>query len=149
MSSNTALPDQDTINQFIIRCHFDLAAVQAAVAEYPALVGTVSSVPGAEGETPLGAAAHVGNRAIAEYLLDHGAELEFCAAVMLGMDDYVRAIVDADPGMANASGAHTIPALNHATVAGQAGLARYLVERGAAVTGGRCMARSTRVMPKW
>lgn len=136
MSIAPNVPDQETINQFIIRCHFDLPAVQAGVAAHPALVNTRSSLPGSEDESPLGAAAHVGNRSIAEYLLANGAELEFCAAVMLGMDAHVRAVVDADPTMANAMGAHGIPALVHATIAGNLEMARFLVERGAAVSGG-------------
>lgn len=132
---SAALPDQETINQFIIRCHFDLPAVEAGLADFPATVNTRSSLPGSEDESPLGAAAHVGNRAIAEYLLAHGAELEFCAAVMLGMDEHVRTLVAADPALANATGAHGIPALTHAAIAGNFDLARYLVEHGATVSG--------------
>lgn len=136
MPDRATLPDQETINQFIIRCHFDLAAVQAGLADYPALVHTHSSIPGAEDESPLGAAGHVGNRAIAEYLLAHGAELEFCAAVMLGMDDYVHSAVNADPALAASTGPHQIPALDHAAIGGNAELARFLVAHGAPVGGG-------------
>jgi ankyrin repeat protein len=135
VDTHANLPDQETINQFIIRCHFDLPAVEAGLAEYPAMINTRSSMPGAEDESPLGAAAHVGNRAIAEYLLAHGAELEFCAAVMLGMDAYVREAIAADPAVARATGAHGIPALTHAAIAGNFEMARFLVENGATVSG--------------
>jgi uncharacterized protein len=133
--AEATLPDQETIDQFIIRCHFDLPAVQAGVAEYPAIVNTHSSMPGSEDESPLGAASHTGNRAIAEFLLANGAELEFCAAVMLGMDDEVRAAVADNRSLASSSGAHGIPAIAHAAVGGNLELARFLVENGATVEG--------------
>jgi ankyrin repeat protein len=135
IATMTGTLSQDEINQFIIKCHFDLPAVQQTLTAHPEIVAAHSSLPGSENETPLGAAAHVGNRAIAEYLLAHGAPLEFCAAVALDMGDYVRRLVDSNPALANAGGAHNIPALVHATIAGNADLARYLVERGA-VAGG-------------
>jgi ankyrin repeat protein len=125
-----AEPTQDAIDQFVIKCHFDLPGVQAALAEQPALLNARSSLD----ETPLAAAAHVGNKAIAEYLLNQGASMELPAAAMLGRDDDVRGAVDGDPSLANAAGAHGISILFHAAVGGNFDLARYLVDRGATVT---------------
>ena len=52
---------------------------------------------GGDWETGLGAAAHVGRRDIALFLLDHGARLDVFAAAMLGYLDVVQAAVAARP----------------------------------------------------
>lgn len=64
--------DQETIDAFVNRAHGDLDGVKEMLARQPALLHARSNA----GETALGAAAHVGNRSIAEYLLQQGAEPE-------------------------------------------------------------------------
>jgi len=123
----TPVPDQETIDQFVIFCHGNMAAAKEMLAADPSLLNTRSTLD----ESPLGAAAHVGNRAMAEYLLSAGAELELPAAAMLGMDDEVRARISADPSLANAAGAHGIPILFHAVIGGNVDLAKELVALGA------------------
>jgi ankyrin repeat protein len=127
---------QEQIDAFVIKAHGDMTGVQQLLSEYPDLINARSSLD----ESPLGAAAHVGNRAMAEYLLGQGANMELAAAAMLGVSDVVRAAVDADPARANQGGAHGIPILFHAVIGGNEELARYLSERGAdtgpAVSGG-------------
>lgn len=70
-------------------------------------------------ESPLGAAAHVGNRAIAEFLLSKGARIDIFAATMLGMTDVVKAMVTASPGVQRAYGPHGITLLAHAKAGGE------------------------------
>ena len=125
----TPLPNQnqETIDQFVIFCHGNMAGVREMLATDPSLINSRSTL----NETPLGAAAHVGNRAMAEYLLGEGADPELPASAMLGKDDEVRAAVSADPSLANAVGAHGIPILFHAVIGGNFDLAKYLVEHGA------------------
>ncbi len=125
----TPAPDQrqETIDQFVIFCHGNVAGVREMLATDPSLINSRSTL----NETPLGAAAHVGNRAMAEYLLGEGAAPELPASAMLGQDNEVRAAVAADPSLANAAGAHGIPILFHAVIGGNFDLAKYLVEQGA------------------
>jgi ankyrin repeat protein len=118
---------QDTIDAFVIACHGNMARVREMLAADPALVNSRSSLD----ESPLGAAAHVGNRQMAQYLLEQGAAMELPAAVMLGRDADVRAAVSADPALANAGGAHNIPILFHAAIGGNLELAQFLAARGA------------------
>jgi ankyrin repeat protein len=125
--TTTPAPSQETIDQFVNFSHGHMAGVQEMLAANPALINTRSSLD----ESPLGAAAHVGNRAMAEYLLSAGAELELPAAAMLGMEEEVRRQVAADPALANAAGAHGFPILFHAVIGGNHDLARYLVQQGA------------------
>src|SRR5688572_21508339 len=96
--------DQETINQFVIFSHGHLDGVKEMLAANPELVNSRSNLD----ESPLGAAAHVGNRAIAEYLLSQGAELDFPAAVMLGNRTWVEDQLNRDPALAQSAGAHGI-----------------------------------------
>ncbi len=118
---------QETIDTFVNNAHGNMAGVQEMLAEDPDLLNTRSTLD----ESPLDAAAHVGNRAMAEYLLSQGAELNFPAAVMLGMTERVVSDLDADPSLAQSSGAHGIPVLFHAVVGGDLEMVKLLIERGA------------------
>ena len=64
-------------------------------------------------ETGLGAASHVGNRAIAEFLLDKGARIDSFAMAMLGHTDMLKAIAKSYPKFHTVAGPHGIPMLSH------------------------------------
>ncbi len=87
-------------------------------------------------ETALQAAAQTGRADIAEFLLAAGAPLDICAAAMLGKADAVRAFLRAEPVLANARGAHGLPALYHATIAGHEDIADLLWATGADLNAG-------------
>ena len=120
-------PDQDTINQFVIFAHGNLAGVKEMLAADPSLINTRSNLD----ETPLGAAAHVGNRTMAEFLLSEGADLDFPAAVMLGNMEWVKQQLDADATLAQSAGAHGISVLFHAVVGGNLDMVQLLLDHGA------------------
>src|SRR5215207_1561298 len=84
--SEMAEPTHQEIDRFVGAAHGDLATVRAFVDAHPEHINTPSSM----GETALQAAAHTGQRAIAEFLLERGAPLDICAAAMLGRNDQVR-----------------------------------------------------------
>ena len=65
-------------------------------------------------EDCLGAASHVGNREIAEYLIGKGARPTLYSATMLGQLDVVKAFVAAQPGCQKIPGPHSISLLAHA-----------------------------------
>jgi uncharacterized protein len=121
---------QETVDQFVINAHGNMAGVKEMLEANPDLINTRSSMD----ETPLGAAAHVGNRAMAEYLLSQGAELDFPAAVMLGDIDWVKSELDTDPALAQSAGAHGISVLFHAVVGGNLEMVQLLLDRGADIT---------------
>jgi uncharacterized protein len=124
----TLLPaDQDTINQFVIFAHGNLAGVKEMLAADLDLINTRSNLD----ETALGAAAHVGNRMMAEYLLSAGAELDFPAAAMLGNIEWVTDRLQANPELAESSGAHGISVLFHAVVGGNLDMVQLLLDHGA------------------
>jgi hypothetical protein len=85
-------------------------------------------------ETALGAASHVGNPAIANALLAHGARPTIFSAAMLGQLAVVRAFVEASPGIQGTTGPHGITLLAHAKAGGDAAkpVLEYLVGKGGA-----------------
>ena len=71
----------------------------ALLAEEPRLVNAAWDWGGGDWETGLGAAAHMGRRQIALFLLEHGARLDLFAAAMLGYFDIVSAVLADFPEM--------------------------------------------------
>jgi hypothetical protein len=65
-------------------------------------------------ETALGAASHVGNRPIAELLLEHGAPPTHFSAAMLGQIDVLKAFFSATPGLQRMRGPHGLTLMLHA-----------------------------------
>jgi ankyrin repeat protein len=120
----------ELIREFVIAAHFNLSKVQAMFAERPALLTVKHQWGENDYEDGVGAASHVGNRPIAEFLLEQGVPLTIFAAAMLGRTSDVAAFIQADPAQANARGAHQIPILFHAALSGDTTLTTLLVNAG-------------------
>lgn len=110
--------DPDLVQNFVGKAHSDLADVQRLIEQQPLLVNAAWDWGGGDWETGLGAAAHVGRRDIAVYLLKNGARMDLFAAAMLGHIDVVKAMVQAVPEARNWAGPHGIPLLKHAEAGG-------------------------------
>ena len=117
MKMPPALPSE-MVQEFVAKAHGDLERVQTLLQQEPALLNATWDWGGGDWETGLGAAAHVGRRDIALYLLGQGARLDLFAAAMLGQLEIVVAILRAYPEMHQALGPHGIPLINHAQAGG-------------------------------
>jgi uncharacterized protein len=124
-------PATDQIREFVLAGHGNLARVTEMLAETPGLLNAAYQWRDDDYETALQAAAHVGNRAIAEYLLAQGAPLDICTAAMLGRQADVERFVADDPAQIDAAGAHGISLLTHAALSGDLALVRWLFAHGA------------------
>lgn len=122
--------DAELVKNFVTAGHGDFATVKTLLAETPDLLNAVHDWGEGGLEDALGAAAHVGNRPIAEFLLAQGAPLTICAAAMLGRETDVQNFLEADPSLANARGAHGIPVMIHAAMSGEVSLAERLKKSG-------------------
>lgn len=125
--SGTLEVTPEQIRDFVAAAHHDLAQVQRLHKAHPALL---NSRYAPWNETALEAAAHMGARDIAQFLLAVGAPLTICAAAMLGQSERVAAFLRADPALADATGAHGIPVLVHAAFSGKPEIAELLVQAG-------------------
>jgi ankyrin repeat protein len=129
MVGGTLTPE--LVRAFVIAAHGDLPKVRAMLAEHPALLNAANEWQPGDTETALQAAAHVGDAAVARFLLAQGAPMDICTAAMLGQRMAVEYLLGEDPDRIHARGAHGIPLLAHAALSGNAALVAGLVRRGA------------------
>lgn len=128
--AQTTDPDIAERNALVLASHGNLARVQELVTQRPELINAPGVGSDFGGETPLAAASHTHNRAIAELLLANGAAHDLSTATFIGDRDRVVAFLDVDPALVQRPGIHNIPLLSFAT---DGVLAKLLIERGAAV----------------
>lgn len=98
--------------------HRDLARVKEFVRAHPSLAKASWDWGYGDWETALGSASHVGNRPIAEFLIEHGAPPTIFSAAMLGQLDVVKAYAAAMPNVHLLRGPHGIPLAAHARAGG-------------------------------
>lgn len=111
--------DQALVRQYLIATHGDFEEVQKLIEQEPDLVHAVMNWGGDDWESGLGAAAHTGNRNIAEYLLEKGARMDIFAAAMLGELEIVKSMLKWYPSPGELKGPHGIPLLRHAVAGGE------------------------------
>jgi hypothetical protein len=110
----------ELVREMVTVAHFDLTRVKELVDARPSLACAGWDWGFGDWETPLGAASHMGNRPIAEYLLSRGAHPTLFSATMLGQLDLVRAFLAAQSGVQKTRGPHGISLLAHARMGGDA-----------------------------
>jgi ankyrin repeat protein len=113
--------------EIVLVAHGQLDRVKEILADQPELLNVMYEP---WGETPLGAASHVGNEPIAEYLLEIGAPLTITTAAMLGRKQEVEQFLAEDPAQADAKGAHGISLLFHTAYSGDVSIAKAIVAAG-------------------
>src|ERR1700756_3750718 len=108
----------ELVREMVTVAHFDLKRVRELVGARPSLARAAWDWGFGDWETALGAASHMGNRAIAEYLISQGARPSLFSATMLGQLEVVKAFVAAQPGAQRIRGPHSISLLGHAKAGG-------------------------------
>lgn len=119
---NLHLPIADTfpgqpaelVRETVTVSHFDLKRVKELVESRPSLAKACWDWGFGDWESAIGAASHMGNRPMAEYLISKGAQPSIFSAAMLGQVDVVKAYVAARPGVQKIRGPHGITLLAHA-----------------------------------
>jgi hypothetical protein len=119
MSDRPPALDPATVEPFVAKAHGDLDGVRALLDDEPGLVNATWDWGGGDWETALGAAAHMGRRDIALFLLERGARIDVFAAAMLGDVELVRAALEAYPATRDVRGPHGIPLVEHARAGGE------------------------------
>lgn len=111
--------DSKLVNEFVGKSHGAFKLVKEMIAKEPLLANAAWDWGNGDFESGLNAASHVGNRPIAEFLLEKGARMDVCAAVMLGLKGIVKEMLLVNPNLHTVRGAHTIPLLSHAIYGGK------------------------------
>lgn len=115
-----AFPSQHAflVKEIVGAAHNNLARVKELVTRHPALAKASWDWGFGDWEAALGSASHVGNRPIAEFLIENGAPPTIFSAAMLGQLDVVKAFAAAIPNVNRLRGPHSIPLINHARAGG-------------------------------
>ena len=117
---NDIFPTQppELAREMVTVSHFNLTRVKELVEARPSLTRASWDWGFGDWETALGAASHMGNRPIAEYLIAKGARPSLFSSAMLGHLEVVKAFVAAQPGVQRIQGPHGISLLAHAKAGG-------------------------------
>jgi hypothetical protein len=115
-----AFPGQpaEMVREMVTVAHFNLKRVKELVESRPSLAKAAWDWGFGDWESALGAASHMGNRPMAEYLISKGARPSIFSAAMLGQLEVVKAFVTAQPGVQRIRGPHSISLLAHAKFGG-------------------------------
>jgi hypothetical protein len=116
-----AFPTQpaELVREMVTVAHFNLNRVKELVEARPSLAKAAWDWGFGDWESALGAASHMGNRPIAEYLIAKGARPSLFSAAMLGQLEVVKAFLAAQPDVQRIRGPHSIPLLAHAKAGGE------------------------------
>lgn len=109
----------DLVQEFVAKAHGDFERVKELLTQEPGLINATWDWGGGDFETALGAAAHMGNKEIANFLLENGARLDLFAAAMLGKLEIVKAALNAYPNAIDIPGPHGISLIAHAEAGGE------------------------------
>jgi hypothetical protein len=122
----------DLVKEFVIAGHGNFPKVQAMVKETPNLIFTKFDWGNGDYEAAIEGAGHVGDKEIANFLIDQGSRVTLYILTMLGRTELVKPILDAYPRLINAKGPHGFTLLHHAKMGGKDGeeLYVYLQEKG-------------------
>jgi hypothetical protein len=122
----------ELVKEMVTVSHGNVKRVRELVNGHPTLAKAAWDWGFGDWETALGAASHVGNREIANFLIEQGAPPTLFSATMLGHEDVVKALVAAQPGVERLPGPHSISLLAHAKAggAGSEAVLKYLESLG-------------------
>ena len=120
------------VKEFVIAGHGDFPKVQSMMQENPNLMYCKFDWGNGDYEAAIEGAGHVGNKEIANYLLDSGSRVTIYILTMLGKTELVIPILETYPALISAKGPHGFTLLHHAKVGGEKSqeLFAYLQQKG-------------------
>lgn len=124
IESNPLPPE--LVKQFVVAAHGNLEKVKEMLAKEPMLANACWDWGGGDFEVALGGPSHLGNRDIANYLLDNNARIDTFCAAMLGERAILESLLKFKPGIANVLGPHKFPLLYHVAICGDIGIAEMV-----------------------
>ena len=122
----------DKVKEFVTAGHGNLEKTKSMLAEFPTLLYATWDWGGGDFETALEGAGHVGNKEIANYLIESGARTNLFVLTMLGKSAIVKSYLEAFPAYLRARGPHGLTLLHHAQKGGADSkeLLAYFEEKG-------------------
>jgi hypothetical protein len=107
------------VKDFVIAGHGNFDKVKSMHLETPNLIYTKFDWGNGDYEAAIEGAGHVGDKEIANYLLEAGSRVTIYVLTMLGKTDLVKPILQTYPNLMTAKGPHGFTLLHHAKVGGK------------------------------
>ncbi len=108
------------VKDFVIAGHGNFDKVKQLYTDTPALLYATYDWGKGDFETALEGAGHVGNKEIANWLIEKGARTNLFVLTMLGKTSVVKSFLETFPSYINARGPHGFTLLHHAQKGGEA-----------------------------
>lgn len=118
--------DLEVAKAFVSAGHRDLEKVKELFGQHPLILNALVDLGKGDWESALGAASHVGNKEIAQFLIEAGARPDIFCAAMMGARDVVLSTIKFSPQAANARGPHGLMLLYHVGYSGDVTVAEAL-----------------------
>jgi len=109
----------EIVKDFVIAGHGNLQKVKDMLQEFPNLLFCRYDWGNGDFEEAIEGAGHVGNKEIANYLIQQGARPNLFVLTMLGETAIVKTAVEKYPSLLNSKGPHGFTFLHHATKGGE------------------------------
>ena len=128
--------DKALVQEFVRVSHSKMDIVKELLKEHPTLLNSAHDWKGGDFETGLGAASHVGNKELAKYFLEEGAQANIFTAALFGRMEILKPMLNFSPKTLHAKGPHGYTLLHHAERGGDEALEvkKYLKFLGAKET---------------
>ncbi|WP_445452502.1 hypothetical protein [Flavobacterium sp. 25HG05S-40] len=107
------------VYEFVNDAHTDFDKVKKMLEATPLLLNAAWDWGGGDFETALGAAAHMGQKETANFLIAQGARTDIFVLTMLGKTEIVKAMLKEYPNLLHSQGPHGFTLLHHAEKGGQ------------------------------
>ncbi|MFY0650482.1 MAG: hypothetical protein JXQ96_00545 [Cyclobacteriaceae bacterium] len=124
--------EKPLVKEFVVAGHKDLDKVKSMLNDYPNLLYCRYDWGNGDFEEAIEGAGHLGNKEIANYLIEQGARVNIFVLTMLGKVKIVKSMLQEYPNLVNAKGPHGFTLLHHAKVGGEESreLFDYFQEKG-------------------
>lgn len=122
MNAQTQAPEPlpaALVKDFVTAGHGNFDKTKQMLAETPNLLYATNDWGKGDFETALEGAGHVGNKEIANWLIEKGARTNLFVLTMLGKTAIVKSFLEAYPSFINAKGPHGFTLLHHAQKGGE------------------------------
>ncbi|MBN8642821.1 MAG: hypothetical protein J0L86_13500 [Flavobacteriales bacterium] len=115
----TEIIDPKIVYEFVNEAHTNFETVKRMLETQPLLLNSAWDWGNGDFETALGAAAHMGQKEIANFLITRGARTDIFVLTMLGKTKIVKAMLKEYPSLLNSQGPHGFTLLHHAEKGGK------------------------------
>ena len=120
------------VKEFVVAGHKDLELVKEMLQKHPNLIYSKYDWGNGDFEEAIEGAGHLGNKEIANYLINQGARVNLFVLTMLGKTALVKEALETYPNLLYSKGPHGFTLLHHAEVGGSNSkeLFDYLIRKG-------------------